>query len=137
VKLSGTDGATLYITGVQLEAGSVATPFERRQYGAELALCQRYYIGVDGNADFLALAGASSGGRVNVPVPVTMRASPTCGATQVALRSIYAGSTTIINISNVNVRNNYIEISFGTSAASGVYGGGSPDVRVVSFSAEL
>ena len=39
----GTSGATFYVTGVQLEPGTVATPFERRSYGQELALCQRYY----------------------------------------------------------------------------------------------
>ena len=39
----GTNGATFYITGVQLEVGSSATGFEYRQYGQELALCQRYY----------------------------------------------------------------------------------------------
>jgi hypothetical protein len=38
----GTNGATFYITGVQLEAGSVASPFERRDYGRELMMCQRY-----------------------------------------------------------------------------------------------
>ena len=39
----GTSGATFYITGVQLEVGSSATGFEYRQYGTELALCQRYF----------------------------------------------------------------------------------------------
>jgi hypothetical protein len=36
-------GATFYITGVQLEAGTVATNFERRDFGRELIMCQRYY----------------------------------------------------------------------------------------------
>jgi len=41
--LISTLSATWYITGVQLEVGSVATPFERRDYGRELIMCQRYY----------------------------------------------------------------------------------------------
>jgi hypothetical protein len=40
----GTNGATFYITGVQLEKGSTATSFDYRPYGTELALCRRYYF---------------------------------------------------------------------------------------------
>jgi hypothetical protein len=53
----GTNGATFYITGVQLEAGSVATPFERRDYGRELIMCQRYY---EKSYNMASIAGAST-----------------------------------------------------------------------------
>ena len=45
----GTNGATFYITGVQLEVGSTATSFDYRPYGTELQLCQRYYFQITPN----------------------------------------------------------------------------------------
>ena len=49
VKFVGTNGATWYITGIQLETGSLATPFEHRHLTEELLLCQRYYQVHDGH----------------------------------------------------------------------------------------
>lgn len=43
VNLVANAGATWYVTGVQLEQGPAATPFERRSYGHEVTLCQRYF----------------------------------------------------------------------------------------------
>jgi hypothetical protein len=51
VSVVGTNGATWYVTGVQLEEGSQATPFEYRHFGTELALCQRYYEVLTYNAN--------------------------------------------------------------------------------------
>ena len=69
----GTSGATFYLTGVQLEVGSAATPFERRQYGQEFMLCQRYYQ-VGFAAGRLSIA-ATEGWPIQYKV--TMRATPT------------------------------------------------------------
>ena len=51
-----TNGATWQITGVQLEVGDTATPFEHRSYGDELAKCQRYFEKIGGNASYERLA---------------------------------------------------------------------------------
>ena len=75
----GTLNATWYITGVQLEAGSVATPFEHRQYGQELALCQRYYYRVSTYTLGYTWISSISYSPV-IKLPVTMRTTPTLDA---------------------------------------------------------
>ena len=72
----GTSGATFYITGVQLEAGSVASPFERVDYGRELMMCQRYYSTGSLYYEGYQTAGSPLGASAN-NFPVTMRAAPT------------------------------------------------------------
>lgn len=78
----GTNGATFYITGVQLEKGSTATSFDYRPYGTELALCQRYYYGIGGDtANQWAGTGqcfsTTAFNGIAVSFAATMRASPT------------------------------------------------------------
>ena len=82
----GTNGATFYITGVQLEKGSTATSFDYRPFGTELALAQRYYQQINGNS-FVGTAayGMIGSGMVytttqadiSIPLKVSMRATPT------------------------------------------------------------
>jgi len=75
----GTNGATFYITGVQLEAGSTATPFEYRQYGTELSLCQRYYQKYTSANGAIFRGQGTITGNSNywMPFAVVMRAAPT------------------------------------------------------------
>ena len=89
----GTNGATFYITGVQLEKGSTATSFDYRPYGTELALCQRYYeksyndsvvpatnVGTDSAGAFVyrqsGLTNATNLTRINQALRVSKRATP-------------------------------------------------------------
>jgi hypothetical protein len=66
---------TFYLTGVQLEVGSVATPFEHRPYGMELALCQRYYQ--INSAAFTSNVTSGIGYGAWTSFPVQMRVAPT------------------------------------------------------------
>jgi hypothetical protein len=61
--------------GVQLEAGSVATPFERRSYGQELALCQRYHQRLACSIGQTISNNTTTGAAVSLRT--TMRAQPT------------------------------------------------------------
>jgi hypothetical protein len=72
----GTNGATFYLTGVQLEEGSTATEFERRPIGTELALCQRYFIRYINRA-MGTMNGTSHLYNGSIAFPVTMRSTPT------------------------------------------------------------
>ena len=83
---SSTDN-NFFITGVQLEVGSVATPFEHRSYGEELALCQRYfYQFVKGNDLPMGIGFyvAANQLRLGVYFPTTMRAPPSVVTSNVA-----------------------------------------------------
>jgi hypothetical protein len=69
------------VANIQLEAGSVATPFEHRPIGVELALCQRYYyrsaVGNNTGSYAVGLCDVANNAAVAFSVPVRMRAGPT------------------------------------------------------------
>jgi hypothetical protein len=84
---ASTANATFDITGVQLEVGSVATPFEHRSYGQELSLCQRYYQLMTNFSNSFYATGTSESGFFNYEFKVPMRQAPTVTITSTATTS--------------------------------------------------
>jgi len=100
VSVVGTNGATFYITGVQLEKGSTATSFDYRPYGTELLLCQRYCqvisgAGVSNNYQRIGYGPgtSTSGGLTQVQLKATMRIAPTLTATAANTFTVFDGVT--------------------------------------------
>jgi len=142
------NGATFYITGVQLEIGSTATPFERRLYNQELANCQRYFQvlgkGLNGSPAYVIFSiltyEASATAWGTVPLKVTMRTQPTTTYSGTFTTS-YGTQGALLNDTNQTGPDNGV---IGWAAGSGGTTGYSTYLRAsnstaafISFSAEL
>ena len=108
VSLVGTASATWQVTGVQLEKGTQATSFEYRQYGQELALCQRYYgkfvgTGSATGASFgTGIANNASQAAITIQFPQTMRAAPTLSQSQLAASDATNYDSNVTSIAGQN-----------------------------------
>ena len=113
------NGAQVQITGVQLEKGTVATPFEVRPYGVELQLCQRYYqempntngVHFTGGARLFGVTNATAGTNILSSLYLTtpMRSAPT---------PTYYGGGSSTGTYNINTSSSGSSVSTSVSAAS-------------------
>ena len=129
VSVVGTNAATWYVTGVQLEKGSTATSFDYRPYGTELALCQRYYYaplnnsGTTASIYSLGFSGDVTSGSSyygTVALPVTMRIAPTATWVEGTSSSFPA---TAADVSVVPSRNSLWAIKTANATGVGYYFG--------------
>jgi hypothetical protein len=95
-QLVATSGAEFFITGVQLEEGLQQTPFEYRQFGTELALCQRYFYKMSGGSQYIRIgtgpANETTAALITVFMQTPMRATPS-SLTQTGALGLWAGAT--------------------------------------------
>ena len=107
-----TSGATWNMTGLQVEKGTTATPFENLQYGQQLALCQRYYqqYGSSGSTAIGAGMWYTTTQILGLfTFPVIMRAAPTITTTGTGWLEAYrpSGSSTTTGTGNFDVIANH------------------------------
>ena len=117
-----TDDATFEITGVQLEVGSVATDFEHRSYGQELALCQRYYTRLTGSGgNEMHFTGSTKQQQYvscsRVELPTTMRTAPSISFS--GTRDIYFYSNDNSGFSGDVIDPNSFNVRWGSSSTIG------------------
>jgi len=126
-KLASTAGATFNLTGLQLEAGSVATSFERRSYGQELALCQRYCFATINSASSTGSnpplgfgnARSSTNAYIQQKMPVTMRTSPS--VTVINPTSFYLNNTSNVSTTGISLDISGLDMAqLNVSVASGL-----------------
>jgi len=142
----GTNGATFYITGVQLEAGTTASPFEYRSYGTEESLCQRYYYRVKANSGGGGLFGvgwcrSTTEATVSVPYPTAMRTNPTAleqSGTAANYQLVFAASAAALSAVPVFGGETTTQgTRIDTTVASGLTAGQGVGLRAASTSAYL
>ena len=111
-----TNGATFYITGVQLEKGSTATSFDYRPIGTELALCQRYLPVVLAGTGDVAGSGVCMGTATNfniaLPFKVPARTAPT---------GLTASSAGHFYIQAASGAGTVTAVTFGSGGLNGAY----------------
>jgi hypothetical protein len=144
VNLISTNGATFYITGVQLEKGTIATSFDYRDYGRELMMCQRYLpaISYSGGTNPYFGAGMAYGTTAayyTISFPVTPRVPPTglyvnsAGYFAGFLASTTVSIATSVIFSGANNHSAFIELT----GMSGLSGGNSTLLFMYNSSALL
>ena len=129
VNLADSTSNEWYVTGIQIEAGSQATPFEHRSLGEELALCQRYFHKQGGSAyyNIATITNYTTGAMLGtVRHPVEMRAAPS--VTKSGNWGLLGGDTTV-NQTAVSSDSNGKVSEIGFSGGSGGTSGRSSVLR--------
>ena len=129
VNLADSTSNEWYVTGIQIEAGSQATPFEHRSLGEELALCQRYFHKQGGSAyyNIATITNYTTGAMLGtVRHPVEMRAAPS--VTKSGNWGLLGGDTTV-NQTAVSSDSNGQASEIGFSGGSGGTSGRSSVLR--------